>query len=82
MLLELEAWFRTKGELAAESLLEAFDELLTLHRFKVAALLRKTLLSTDHREHVLLGAAPRAQPQADARERDAPTVARRGAALL
>ena len=61
MLLELEAWFRTKNETAAESLLEAFDELLTLHRFKVAALLRKTLLSTNpiesmfslvrHREH-------------------------------
>jgi len=43
------------------ALLEAFDELLTLHRFKVAALLRKTLLSTNpiesmfslvrHREH-------------------------------
>jgi transposase-like protein len=47
MLLELEAWLRTKNESAAESLLEAFEELLTLHRLKVPVLLRKTLLSTN-----------------------------------
>ena len=48
MLLELEAWLRTKNEsAAADSLLEAFEELLTLHRLKVPALLRKTLLSTN-----------------------------------
>ena len=47
MLLELEAWLRAKNESAADSLLEAFEELLTIHRLKVPALLRKTLLSTN-----------------------------------
>jgi transposase-like protein len=47
MLLELEAWLRTKNESAADSLLEAFEELLTVHRLKVPALLRKTLLSAN-----------------------------------
>ena len=46
-LLELDAWLRTKNESAAESLLEAFEELLTVHRLKVPALLRKTLMSTN-----------------------------------
>jgi transposase-like protein len=47
MLRELEKWLRTKNESAADSLLEAFEELLTLHRLKVPALLRKTLMSTN-----------------------------------
>jgi len=47
MLLELEAWLRTTNESAADSLLEAFEELLTVHRLKVPALLRKTLMSTN-----------------------------------
>lgn len=47
MLLELEGWLRTTNESAAESLREAFEELLTLHRLNVPALLRKTLLSTN-----------------------------------
>jgi len=47
MLLELEAWLRTKNESAADSLLEALEELLTVHRLKVPALLRKTRLSTN-----------------------------------
>ena len=47
MLRELEAWLRTKNESAADSLLEAFEELLTLHRLKVPTLLRKTLMSTN-----------------------------------
>ena len=47
MLLELEAWLRTKNESAADSLLEAFEELLTVHRLTVPTLLRKTLLSTN-----------------------------------
>ena len=47
MLLELEAWLRAKNESAADSLLEAFEELLTLHRLKVPGLLRKTLMSTN-----------------------------------
>jgi transposase-like protein len=46
MLLELEAWLRTKNESEADSLLETFEELLTLHRLKVPALVRKTLRST------------------------------------
>lgn len=47
MLRELEAWLRTKNESAAASLREAFEELLTLHRLKVLALLRKTPISTN-----------------------------------
>ncbi|MBH0187021.1 MAG: IS256 family transposase [Nitrospira sp.] len=47
MLLELEAWLRAKNESAADSLREAFEELLTVHRLKVPAVLRKTLLSTN-----------------------------------
>ena len=46
-LLELAAWLRAKNESAADSLREAFEELLTLHRLKVPPLLRKTLLSTN-----------------------------------
>jgi transposase-like protein len=47
MLRELEKWLREINESAADSLLEAFHELLTLHRLKVPALLRKTLHSTN-----------------------------------
>jgi len=47
MLRELEAWLRTKNESTAVSLAEASQELLTLHRLQVPALLRKTLLSTN-----------------------------------
>jgi hypothetical protein len=47
MLLELDEWFRTKNESATDSLLEAFEELLTLLRLKVPALLRKTLMPTN-----------------------------------
>jgi putative transposase len=47
MLRELEAWLRAKNESAADSLLEAFEALLTVHRLKVPALLRKTVLSTN-----------------------------------
>jgi transposase-like protein len=47
MLRELEAWLRTKNESAAESLVEAFEELLALHQGQVPPLLRKTLLSTN-----------------------------------
>jgi len=47
MLRELEQWLRTINESAADSLKEAFQELLTLHRLKVPALLRKTLHSTN-----------------------------------
>lgn len=47
MLEELEKWLRSKNESAGDSLLEAFEELLTLHRLKVPALLRKTLITTN-----------------------------------
>jgi transposase-like protein len=47
LLRELEQWLRAINESAADSLLEAFHELLTLHRLKVPALLRRTLHSTN-----------------------------------
>lgn len=47
MLTDLEKWLRSKNESAADSLLEAFEELLTLHRLKIPALLRKTLITTN-----------------------------------
>ena len=47
LLRELEQWLRGLNESAADSLLEAFEELLTLHRLKVPGLLRKTLHSTN-----------------------------------
>ncbi len=50
ILLALDAWLRTKNESAADSLLEAFEELLPLHRLKVPARRRKTLMSTNPNE--------------------------------
>lgn len=47
MLLELEQWLRAINESAAESLLEALEEILTLHRLNVPKLLRKSLHSTN-----------------------------------
>lgn len=47
MLKELEQWLSQINESAAESLREAREEILTLHRLKVPALLRKTLHSTN-----------------------------------
>lgn len=47
MLLEFEQWLRERNESAADSLLEALEEILTLHRLKVPALLRKSLHSTN-----------------------------------
>jgi len=47
LLKELEQWLRAINESAADSLLEASEEILTLHRLKVPALLRKTLHSTN-----------------------------------
>jgi len=52
MLRELEQWLREINESAADSLLEAFHELLTLHRLQAPALLRKTLHSTNPIESV------------------------------
>lgn len=47
MLMEMEKWLRGINESAADSLLEAFEEILTLHRLKIPGLLRKTLHSTN-----------------------------------
>lgn len=47
MLLDMEKWLRGINESAADSLLEALEEILTLHRMKIPALLRKTLHSTN-----------------------------------
>jgi transposase-like protein len=46
-LASLEKWLRNINESAADSLLEAGDTLLTVHRLKVPALLRKALYSTN-----------------------------------
>lgn len=47
MLRDFEKWLRNINESAAGSLLEALEDILTLHRLKVPALLRKTLTSTN-----------------------------------
>lgn len=47
MLMVFEKWLRRINESAADSLLEAIEEILTLHRLEVPALLRKTLHSTN-----------------------------------
>ena len=47
MLKDFEKWLRSINESAADSLLEAFEDILTLHKLKVPVLLRKTLTSTN-----------------------------------
>jgi transposase-like protein len=47
MLGEFEKWLRGINESAADSLLEAFEDILTLHRLRVPGLLRKTLTCTN-----------------------------------
>jgi len=47
MLLDFEIWLRRINESAADSLMEAIEELLTVHRLKIPALLRQTLHSTN-----------------------------------
>jgi putative transposase len=47
MLLAFEKWLRVRNESAANSLLEALEEILTLHRLQVPALLRRVLHSTN-----------------------------------
>ena len=47
MLKEFEKWLRQINESAANSLMEGFEELLTLHRLKVPVELRKTLRTTN-----------------------------------
>ena len=51
MLQEFERWLRGINESAA-ALLEALEEVLTLHRLKVPALLRKSLHSTNPIESI------------------------------
>lgn len=52
MLLDFEKWLRNINESAADSLLEAIEEILTVHRLKVPGILRKTLHSTNPIESV------------------------------
>jgi putative transposase len=52
MLNDLEKWLRGINESAADSLLEALEEILTLHRLKASARLRKTLISTNPIENM------------------------------
>ena len=52
MLKKMEKWLRNINESAANSLLEAFEEILTLHRLKVPAVLRKRLHSTNAIENI------------------------------
>lgn len=52
MLLDFERWLRSINESAADSLKEAMTEILTLHRLKIPALLRKTLTSTNPIENM------------------------------
>jgi putative transposase len=52
MLGEFERWLRSINESAADSLKEAIEGILTLHRLKVPALLRKTLTSTNPIENM------------------------------
>lgn len=47
LLRELEQWLRTINESAADSLLEALEDILTLQRLKVPGVLRKALHSTN-----------------------------------
>jgi transposase-like protein len=47
MLLDMEKWLRSINESAADSLMEAIEEILTVHKLKVPGLLRKTLHSTN-----------------------------------
>lgn len=46
-LTDFEKWLRNINESAADSLLEAFEELLTVHKLKVMGPLKKTLLTTN-----------------------------------
>jgi transposase-like protein len=46
-LAKLEKWLRPLNESAADSLLEALEELLTLHKLNMPGLVRKTLRSTN-----------------------------------
>ena len=47
MLLDMEKWLRGINESAADSLMEAIEEIRTLHRLKVPCIVRKTFHSTN-----------------------------------
>lgn len=47
MLMHFEKWLRSINESSADSLLESFEEILTLHRLKVGGELKKALHSTN-----------------------------------
>ena len=47
MLLDMEKWLRGINESAADSLMEAIEEILTLHRLKITGSLKKVLYSTN-----------------------------------
>ena len=51
-LIKLKKWLKGINESAAKSLDEALEELLTIHKLKVPALLRKTLHSTNPIESI------------------------------
>jgi len=55
MLKEFETWLRGINESAADSLLEAMEELLTLHRLKVPKALRTSLYTTNPIESMFSG---------------------------
>lgn len=52
MLQEFEKWFRRINESTADSLLEAFEDILMLHWLKIPGLLRKTLTCTNPIESI------------------------------
>jgi len=52
MLLDFERWLRAINESAADSLKEALEEILTVHRLHVPLALRKTLSSTNPIENM------------------------------
>ena len=52
MLTDMERWLRGINESAADSLQEAIEEVLTVHRLKITGLLKKTMYSTNPIESV------------------------------
>jgi transposase-like protein len=52
MLQDFEKWLRSINESAADSLLEATEEILTTHKLRVPRSLRKTLMSTNPIENI------------------------------
>jgi hypothetical protein len=58
MLLDLEAWLRGKNMSASDSLREAFEELVTVHRLQVPSLVpQDAAVNQSDREYGLAGPA-------------------------